>query len=193
MPVQAGVYSGSVTGHLNPSRRSGGRLFLYSPTGTNTRRSVAHLATGCRTGFSCWDASYPWRVTLRPHRRHFTFSTAAPARNSNELLITWKSWYPSQHRSLPSSVWVRATVTVLLSLLEVPTAVRGFHVSALAGGVRLHAPSEVFLNRDSVLIKLTLLDMLQIPMTAARAGSLVVHGYCSRLSPSFPDSSGLPT
>ncbi len=44
-------------------------------------------------------------------------------------------------------------------------------------GFRIHAPSEVFLYWDSVLIKLALLDMLQIPMTALRAGFFVVHGY----------------
>jgi len=51
-------------------------------------------------------------------------------------------------------------VSVLLSLLEVPTAIMGFYEPAPAGGVRIHAPSEVFLYWDSVLIKLTLLDMV---------------------------------
>ena len=67
-------------------------------------------------------------------------------------------------------------MSVLLLLLEVPTAIMGFYEPAPAGGVRIHAPGEVFLYRDSVLIKLTLLDVLQIPMTTLRAGSLVVHG-----------------
>ena len=127
--------------------------------------------------------AHPWRVILRPHRRHSTFSTAAPARNSNALLITRKSWNPSQHRSWPSSVRVRATVSLLLSWLKVPTAFMGFHEPAWAGRFRIHAPSEVFLYWISVLIKGTLLDVFQIPMTTLRAGSLVVHGRC------FPSSS----
>ena len=68
-------------------------------------------------------------------------------------------------------------MTVLLSLLEGFAAIIGFYEPAPAGGVRIPAPSEVFLYGNSVLIKPTLLDMLQIPMTALRAGYFVVHGY----------------
>ncbi len=128
-----------------------------------------------------------WRVILRPHRRHSIVSTP-PLEPTKDFPTTWTSWNPSQHRSLPSSVRIRATVTVLLSLLEGSAAIMGFYEPAPAEGVRIHAPSEVFLYWDSVLIKLALLDMFQIPMTTLRAGSLVIHGYCSRPSPSFLDS-----
>ena len=80
--------------------------------------------------------------------------------------------------------WRTCHYFCFLSWLEAPAAVLGFYVSALVGRLRIHAPSEVFLYWDSVLIKATLLDMLQIPMTAPQAGYLVVHGYCSR-SPSI--------
>ncbi len=134
------------------------------------------------------ELTHPCRVILRPHRRHSTFSTASPARNSNDLLITRKLWNPSQHRSVPSSGRVRATVSILLSLLEGSAAIMGFYEPAPAEGVRIHAPSEVFPMWDRFVVKFTPLDVLQIPMTTLRAGYLVIHGYCSRPSPSFLDS-----
>jgi len=85
--------------------------------------------------------------------------------------------------------WLTYHYLCLLSWLEVPAAVLGFHKPVPAGGVRIHAPSEEFFSQDSVLIKDTLLELLQIPMTTLRAGSLVVHGSCPRPSPSFLDSS----
>ncbi len=57
-------------------------------------------------------SSHPRRVILRPHRRHSSFSTPSSVRNSNDLLITRKSWNPSQHRSLPHSVSRLVTISV---------------------------------------------------------------------------------
>ena len=68
-------------------------------------------------------------------------------------------------------------MSVLLALLEGFAGIIGFYEPAPAGGVRIPAPSEVFLNWDRFVVKLSPLDMLQIPMTTLRAGSLVVHGY----------------
>ena len=68
-------------------------------------------------------------------------------------------------------------MSLLLSLLEGFAAIMGFYEPAPAGGVRIHAPSEVFPMWDRFVVKFTLLDMLQIPMMTLRAGSLVVHGY----------------
>jgi len=76
----------------------------------------------------------------------------------------------------------------LLSSLEIPAAVLGFHVSSLARRLQIHAPSEEFPMWDRFAVKFTPLDVLQIPMTTLRAGYLVVHGYCSRSPSIFLDN-----
>ncbi len=78
----------SVTGCAESIKKKWGPFVPVFPHGNEHQALGSSLATGCRAGFSCWDASYPWRVILRPHRRHWTFSTASPARNSYDLLIT---------------------------------------------------------------------------------------------------------
>ena len=84
--------------------------------------------------------------------------------------------------------WPTYHYLCLLSSLEAPAAVLGFHVSSLARRLQIHAPSEEFPMGDRFAVKFTPLDVLQIPMTTPQAGYLVVHGSCPRPSPGFLDS-----